>query len=350
MIKIKKSPITLYPNYTLIPVTRTDNVDKFNEVLFEYRDRNYNPIKRTPSGGISCKRFRGTGFDLTYNKWGCELLVIDWEGCFRLQFRNKILDDPNINEKEKKITGTQALNKFRCELKKIGIDLNDYAISNGKEVKELIEKPLIKLERNSYKDITFENCHHIDINSSYPAGVKEYHPEFAPVIDKWYRLKKEGHKEYKAYLNLMIGTMQSKYQGYKYADISKYAIGRNNQKIRDMAQWLRDNNRTVLLYNTDGIWFKGDALPQELQSSELGGFKQDHSNCTFRAKSNGAYEFKENGKYYPVVRGHTKLDTVKSRDKWEWGDIYQEDASKIQKYQITLEEGVKVIYENEELG
>ena len=130
--------------------------------------------------------------------------------------------------------------------------------------------------------------------------------------------------------------MQSQYQRYRYADISKYAIARNNQKIRDMAQWLKDNGRTVLLYNTDGIWFTGEAFPKEMQSNELGAFKQDHTNCKFRAKSDGAYEFIEDGVYYPVIRGKTKLDNTKARIAWQWGDIYQQDAEQIQKYNVTL--------------
>lgn len=341
MLEIKRSPVTLKPNYIYIPVTRTDNPDEFNEVLFSYNKRGYNKLNRTPSGGISVKGFRGTGISLTTNKWGAELIIIDYEGCFRLQFRNKILDD--IDEVEKKITGKQSLNKFYQELKQIGIDLEDYAIDNGKEVKETIEKPMIKLERHSFTDITFENAHHIDINSSYPAGVKEYHPEFGPVIDKWYRLKREGNKEYKAYLNLMIGTMQSKYIGYKYADISAYAIKRNNDKIIEMAQWLKNNGRTVISYNTDGIWFIGEPYPNS--SKELGEFKQDHTNCKFRAKSAGAYEFIEDGKYYPVIRGKTRLDDIKKRDEWRWGDIYQDSAQETKKYRVTIERGVEVVYE-----
>lgn len=345
MLEIKRSRPTLKLNYIMIPVTRTDSVEKFNKVFFEYRDREYNKANRTKSGGISVKHLRLPIFDLTVNKWGCELLVCDKDGNFRLQFRNKIFDDPNIDEVEKKITGTQAINKFYQELKQIGIDLNDYAINNGKEVKATIEKPMISLKRQSFKDITFEGCNHVDINSSYPAGVKEYHPEFAPVIDKWYKLKKEGHKEYKAYLNLMIGTMQSQYQGYRYADISAYAIKRNNDKIKEMAKWLEDNGRMVLSYNTDGIWFQGESIPKEMQSSELGKFKQDHTNCKFRAKSDGAYEFIEDGKYYPVIRGKTRLDELLPRDKWKWGDIYQENAYLIKKFRVTMEKGVEEIYE-----
>ena len=343
-IDIKRSPITLKINYILIPVTRTDNVKLFNEVLEEYKSRNYNKLIRTKSGGISLKHFRGLGIDLRLNRWGAELIVIDKEGCFRLQFRNKIFEDDSIDEVEKKITGKQSLNKFYKELKSININLEDYAISNGEEVKQTIEKPLIKLDRPSYKDVTFTNVHHVDMNSSYPAGVKEYHPEFGPIIDKWYNLKQQGNKEYKAYLNLMIGTMQSSYVGYKYADIAAYAIKRNNQKLKDMADWLKSNNRIVLAYNTDGIWFQGEPCP--FNSKELGEFKQDHTNCTIRFKSAGAYEYIEDGKYYPVIRGKTKLDESISRDKWHWGDIYQEDATLIKKYTVTWDQGVQEIYDS----
>ena len=356
MIEVKKINYTRKLNYILIPVTQTDDYKAFNEVFLAYRRLDSVRIERTPSGGISIKGLSVPGrWDIRTFKWGCEFTYCGHEdegiwhndpirlehgcGMFRLQFRNKIFEDEKTNSK---ISGKQALNKFYKELKAINIDLNNYAIENGKEIKEQIESPLIQLEDQEDKDKIFENCHHIDINSSYPAGVKEYHPEFAPVIDKWYELKKQGHKEYKAYLNLMIGTMQSQFVGYKYADISKYAIKLNNDKIRAMAQWLKDNGRKVLLYNTDGIWFQGE--PYLNGSDKLGEFKQDHTNCKFRAKSNGAYEFIENGKYTPVIRGKTKLDETKPREEWNWGDIYQNDAQLIIKYELT-EGGLEKIYE-----
>lgn len=341
---IKKAPIMRDFNYILIPVTKTDNPSEFNKVLMKYNKRNYKWLERTKSGGISCKGFRGAGIYLSATVWGAELIVIDYEGMFRLQFRNKIFEkEDNIDEDKLKITGKQALVKFYDELKKININLNDYAIENGEDVKKTIEKPLIGFANNKYKDIELENVHHIDINSSYPAGVKEYHPEFAPVIDKWYELKKQGHKEYKAYLNLMIGTMQSKFVHYRYADMSKYAIARNNEKIKNASKWLEDNGRKVILYNTDGIWFQGEPYPTN--SENLGEFKQDHTNCKFRAKSGGAYEFIENGKYYPVLRGRTKLDEIMHRNDWSWGDIYLNDAENVKKYKLTFEKGLEVIYE-----
>ena len=336
MIKFKKVKFSEKPNYIKIPVTQTDNYKEFNEIVKEYNKSSFK-LKRTPSGGICITKPFWGGWDLRALKWGSEFTCCSYKhGMFRIQYRNK------LKGIEKEISGKQALNKFKRALARRGINLEDYAIENGKEIKEQIESPLIQLEDQEDKDKIFENCHHIDINSSYPAGVKEYHPEFAPVIDKWYELKKQGHKEYKAYLNLMIGTMQSQFVGYKYADISKYAIKLNNDKIRAMAQWLKDNGRKVLLYNTDGIWFQGE--PYLNGSDKLGEFKQDHTNCKFRAKSNGAYEFIENGKYTPVIRGKTKLDETKPREEWNWGDIYQNDAQLIIKYELT-EGGLEKIYE-----
>ena len=113
----------------------------------------------------------------------------------------------------------------------------------------------------------------------------------------------------------------------KLAHISRYAIARNNQKIDAMVEWLKANDRIPVLINTDGIWFIG--APTNLSSKLLGEFEEDHKNCTLRIKSSGAYEYIEDGKYHPVLRGKTKLDRIKPRDMWQWGDIYQEDAQPI---------------------
>ena len=46
---------------------------------------------------------------------------------------------------------------------------------------------------------------------------------------------------------------------------------------------------------------------------------------------NANYEFIEDGKYTPVVRGKTKLDRVKPRSEWQWGDIFKYDANELLK-------------------
>ena len=65
--------------------------------------------------------------------------------------------------------------------------------------------------------MTFENAHHLDINSAWPAALVRTHPEFAPIMDFIFKKKQElkeqgisGDKNiYKAILNYSIGYMQS---------------------------------------------------------------------------------------------------------------------------------------------
>ena len=69
----------------------------------------------------------------------------------------------------------------------------------------------------------------------------------------------------------------------------------------------------------------------------MGEWHNDHINCQFRMKSDGAYEFIEDGVYYPVVRGVS--NDVKG--DWQWGDIYK-DKSKAQLFTFTEEEGIRL--------
>lgn len=351
MIELKRAGITLRPNYIKIPCTRTDDADAWNEIYLDIRSRGYNRLTRTPSGGISLVRLRLPAYDVRTNQWGVELVVGDEHGWFRLQFRQSILSKEE--DSQHKITGKQSLKRFGDELKaKLGINLADYKISReeGIEIKKEIEKPLICMGRESWKDLTWEHVNHLDINSSYPAGLSNAYPEFTPLIQEWYQKKKSGHVQYKAYLNLVIGTMQSPHCGYKYAHLSKVAIAANNEKVKSMAKYVHDHNGIVLLYNTDGFWYIGCDIPESMLSTELGGWKMDHKDCTFRMKSAGAYEFIENGIYTPVIRGKTKLDRVQpDRTKWHWGDIYSLNAEEIYKYIFTEEYGLEGTYEREEL-
>lgn len=354
MIKVKKAKPTMRINYCLIPVTQTDSVEEFNEAYFEYAYRGYPRLIRTSSGGISISRenFTGVGIDVAINKWGVEMIIIDSQGSFRLQFRSKLktCEDGKLN---KIMSGTQCFMAFKAELAKIGIDIYDSAIENGGEIKKQFQKPMIFMERESFKDIPFDNVHHCDINSAHPSGIKEFIPEWGPVIDKYYQAKKEAEKdsfEYnynKSILNLVWGILQSKHKGYKWAHISKYALDKTNENVTKMAKWLREHGRIVLLYNTDGIWFQGDPLPDDMLSDELGGWSIDHKNCRFRMRSAGAYEYIENGVYHPVLRGFTELDKYVDRSNWHWGDIYKDLAQNVIKYTWSWDRGVERVYGKE---
>lgn len=344
---IKSGRATLKPNYMLIPVTKADSMDQFNEVYLYFKSLEDKGIysygiERTPSGGICIdrrKRFMLNKYEVKTDKnLGCELLVLGtYPGTyepafFRLQF--------GAQKSEQVMSGTQAFKIFKRELKKDGIDIEDYYKEGGKEEKEKIEKPIIEVSHPLIQNLTIENCHHIDIRSSYPSGMAECIPDWKKTIERLYFARKE-HPVYKQVLDMACGYFQAP-RGMchmKLAYVSRFAIARNNQKVMAMSKWLMDHGRTVLMYNVDGIWFKGERT--YFEGKNLGDWKEDHHDCTLRIKSKGAYEYIEDGKYYPVVRGSTKLDKFVPRESWQWGDIYQDDAKPVEIY-FTRENGLQL--------
>ena len=92
----------------------------------------------------------------------------------------------------------------------------------------------------------------------------------------------------------------------------------------------------MIARSTDCIWYEGEIYHGEGEGKALGEWSNDHTNCTFRAKSKGVYEYIENGKYTVVARGYYELDKIKPRDLWSWGDIY--NTGKIYKWAYLPEE------------
>ena len=336
---IKKAKLVLNPNYNLIPVSELDmteeNAEYFNSIYESVKD--YNKINRTNSGGISIQNLVYPAYDIRNTSSCVELTVLESDGMYRIQFRNK------SNANKFGITGHKAFNRFKKMLLTDGVNLDDYKIDNGEAVKALIEKPYIKFENDSFADMVFENVHHIDFHNSYPAGLCNTHPEFRPTVERLYE-KRKTNDIYKAILNLSIGYMQSLHCcKAKWAQLSKDAIADNNRRIEDIADRLRNSGRMIISYNTDGIWYIGDIYHGEGEGDKLGQWHNDHTNCKFRAKSPGSYEYIEDGKYYPVVRGLTRLDKKKPRTEWQWGDIYNDDCNVI-KFVLT-ELGLETVEE-----
>lgn len=330
LLKLKHTPITRRVNYIKIPCTALNMNDEgasiFNKYYKWIKEQGFNQIIRTPSKGISIERrnFKPPMWDVRATKSLIELTIILKEGCWRIQFRTI----PKETDSGNTLYGNTCFKIFKQKCLEYGIDLDTYIIDNGEEVKKDIESPIIKLERPIYKDKTLENVHHLDFHSSYPTGLINNYPEFREPIEWMYEHRKEDNNKYKLVLNATIGYMQSlDCCDAKWAHLSKVAIKDNNDRIRAMAQKLRDSGRVVISYNTDGIWYQGDVYHDEFEGPNLGQWSNDHINCTFRAKSQGSYEFMCDGKYYPVVRGQTRLDTIKNRKDWTWGDIYHIDAT-----------------------
>lgn len=345
--KYKKIKPSLDPNYCSLPINYlyVADIQEFNEIyksIYGWRK-----LKRSPSGGIVKKGFMYPCYDVDISNSSIGLIICSKEGFFRVQFQ---FSNYTVDEDNKKINGTKAFREFEKICKQFNIDLKKYKIKNGYEIKKEIEKPLICMEHNHYIGLTLKNVHHLDINSAWPAGLVRMHHEFAPVIDyifcKKQELKEKGvdteHNIYKAILNLAIGYMQSMKAIHRasWAHLSRDAINNNNEYMRTLAKELKEGGRSIIAYNTDGIWYMGNVYHGKGEGVNLGQWENDHTNCTIRFKSAGAYEYLENGIYKPVVRGRTRLDLQLPREKWQWGDIFKEEAKEII---YTFVEGIGII-------
>lgn len=347
IIQYRHAPIIRKVNALLIPVTLINRdmagAKEFNKIYHIGLNSGYRIITRTPSGGISQARgiFRAPCWDARHiGSHLIELTFIDYDGMWRIQFRTKPED------KKKKYFGRKSFATFKeiCQSFKLNID--DYAITpeEGLEAKKQIESPLIQFHRPGFAHKIFTNVHHIDFRSSYPTGLINTHPEFREVIKYIYDNRFKDNAKYKMVLNASIGMMQSRLTQYRWAHLARDAIMDNNNRVRAMAEKLINAGNIVLLYNTDGIWYCGDIYHDDKEGDGLGSWHTDHKSCKFRAKSAGAYEFIEDGKYHVRLRGETKLDKVKPRSKWEWGDIYHPDAEVIE---FEWKEGVGLLKDGE---
>ena len=344
--QFRHQPLSRRPNKLNIPVTLFDindeGAEQFNTV-YQYIMKTYNGCKRivrTKSGGISVARgnYNPPMWDVRCSKsTGVELTLISREGMYRFQFRADFRKDDKFA-----VSGRKAFLSIKKALEREGIDLNNYAIENGEEVKKEIESYMI----DYYGEIgkVWEHAYHADANSSFWSQLCIAHPEFTPAIEPIYKERKVKPTN-KGVLTNSIGFFQSIDScGARWANLSKDAINGNNAFVRDLKKKLWAAGYLPIAINTDGIWYvdnrgKGP-YHDDNEGTGLGQWKNDHYDCTIRFKSKGAYEFIENGEYHPVIRGRTKYDRVKPREEWQWGDIFRDDANEIIKYQFKEGRGI----------
>ena len=341
-------------NYMLIPVTEFDTTEEgareFNKIYHWCLEQDWlKPIVRTPSGGISIKlkNIRAM-WDIRQISAAIEITIVCFGKRWRFQFR-PARKTKNPDEETKGLTGRKAFSMFKEICRKHGIDMDDYKIAReeGYRIKETIEKPLICVYHQRRLHKTFPNCYHVDFHQSYPAGLVNTHPEFKPVVEEIYKLRKEkGKTEYKFVLDATIGFFHSKTNPI-YAQLARDAIADNNKRVLSFAADIEHAGYSIIGFNTDGIWYwdTGRKGPYhgEGEGKNYGQWENDHFDCTLYYKSNGCYEFMENGKCTAVVRGSTRLDRIKPREDWEWHDILRLDAV-TQFYKLIEGEGV-VLYE-----
>lgn len=335
-IKAALKPNQYSSDPEILSFTRKD-VEKFNKVYLLLYRSDLRQIVRTDSGGIAICRENRYAWDLFQSDGGCRLtaLVDGLIFCWRIG---------RIKFNATNMKGWKSWRIFVKMCAEHGIDLEKMAICNGAEVKSTIQKPYIRF---LLCHTELENCNHIDFHSSYASGLALTHPEFMPIVEKLYRQRKH-YPYYKDVLNCTVGYMQSVPKcRAKWAHLARDAINNNNTRIDALTLLLEAHGRRIVGYNTDGIWYQGPVYhdPRNGEGDGIGKWHNDHINCKLRAKSDGAYEFIENGKYFAVVRGMTRLDETKDRKQWKWGDIYQEKAEIIR---YRFEEGVGIVLEEDE--
>lgn len=299
-----------------------EGVELFNEVYTTLLKTGLGKIKRTKSGALASGMANGgnmAAWDVVTTSIGVRLTVIVEGWVYVLKVGTfKTEKDPGIYP-------AQAFMEFKEACMAAGIDLDLYADDNGAEIKKEIPPAPIAMARHMKEtDKGLKGANHLDFHSSYPAGLCNKHPEFRKVVEPIYERRK-ADPSCKAMLNYAIGCMQSPKEPFKsrWARLAKDAIEDNMERINDMICRLVTSGREILGINTDGIWYLGEPYHGEGEGEGLGQWRNDHVNCLFRSKTDGSYEFIEDGKYCPVVRGLTTLDRVKPRSEWEWGDIYK---------------------------
>lgn len=330
-LNYKKIPVTL------IPAMQGEEV-KFNELYKALKESNFKQIIRTESGGISNTLQERRIFDkYDVRQMGAcvEITVCTFEKCARVQFR---IPNYKADTDEKLITAGEYFRKYWIPYcNKHGIDMKKYACTKaeGLEYKKQIHTSDINIydPAASYGE-AYEDAHHLDFHKFYMSGLVHALPEFKPVVDeimaKIADAKAKGDnttiKYHKTGLAAMIGYFQSACCGYKYAKLSMIAINDAYARFDIVKENLQKAGRRLLATNTDGIWYSGEIYHGEFEGTELTQWENDHTDCIIRFKSAGSYEYIEDGEYYPIVRGRTRLDKILSREDWDWGDIFQTDV------------------------
>lgn len=346
---MKKAKLEISPNFKLIPTNlipiKDDGMLRFNEIYDALKDSTYNKIVRTPSGGISIDRrnYRPPMWDCVHSRRGAELTILDASGMCRIQFTYAM--NSNIKKAdgsvEKFISGPKAMQIFRSKLLKMsGVDLYDYLIDNGLQVRDEVPEYINKFNERFVREAdtielatVYANAHHIDFHSSFPAGLANTHPEFRETIKYFYDRRKE-RPEFKNVLNCLIGQMWSKkWRNAGLANLSKDAIEDNNRRLMEITERLMESGRIPIMWNVDGVWYLGDVYHGIGEGDDLGQWHNDHVNCLIRFKSVGSYEFIEDGVYNIKVKGLA----MDKRQGMKWGDIFTNVPNK---YKFSEEEGI----------
>lgn len=223
--------------------------------------------------------------------------------------------------------GWSAWCKFKAACKDCGIDIKDYAITNGEQIKQEIESPLIVPNRRINYKKRRDHVNHLDFHAAYPSVIISQYPEFRQVFDK---LRKPLG-------DIAVGFMQSEWVKYQYAHLAKLAINTIKDKLIDIILDMQAQDFEWILATTDGLWYRDLTGQNRLyhnkeEGTDYGCWRHDHLDCEFQAVGAGQYFYYENGKFNPVLRGSYKKDTEKPREEWNENDFWEAVMSKQEIY------------------
>ena len=170
----------------------------------------------------------------------------------------------------------------------------------------------------------------MDLHWAFPSALTKIIPSTEEVIRDLYSKRKKGDISIKAIGVAAIGAMCSEFT----TNIglgAKEALAKLRYKILEfhcnklyyLINEIERQGGRILNLRTDSIKFiatKRLNLPGE--GPGLGQWSYEFEDCTYRQFSTGKYEYFDNdGVYHPVVSGYTKLDAIRPRSEWQWGDI-----------------------------
>ena len=293
------------------------DINEINDIYGAVKSAKLSPLIRTESGkSIKKTMFNAVGvYEVKVIKntknnvhRGVILTVILRNNVWVFKFGQLTVSD------DSKMTGTKAFHIFKKMCEEEGINLDNYKIENGVEVKSEMPSPIIC---NYSRHRLQTNVFHIDLNKAWPSSTCEAFPE----------LEKIYAKLDKTVINPLNGYFQSKHCNFEYCHLAKAGVAGCNRKIRELCANLEEQGFIVLGVNTDGIWakdFLGDRIYHDENEGEgMHKWKIDHQNCKWYSTGDGQYFYYENDKFTPVLRGYYLYESIKPRDKWDEEDYFK---------------------------
>ena len=312
----------------------TEAMNRYIDMCEQLADnRIISKIKYTQSGGFKTgTKAQMYAYAVVQYKFSLKLYVFAYTKCWCLEYAFRKTENTNTET----ISGFKAFNIFKKKCLEFGINLNDYAnndIISAKQIAEEVVFPARKMLYNNLCGINkdWNDMWHLDIHSAFPYALTQVYPEFKPVIEYLYSMRKTN-PIYKSVLNMSIGYMYSSLCCYKWSHIAKAALDWHNAYMDKLYKIVALNGSLAMSFNVDGIWFR--SLTQELYDAlkpylgkDLGNVELDYQDVTVNFKSAGSYQIKfDDGSVETKVQGVTAIDAIKNRNEWSWHEIYQYDC------------------------